>query len=151
AVEIVGAGDPVNLSIGIWPKALAAGDIDADGLDELVALAEDGTIAICDVDEGSCSLSSLDGVQGLDVTVADVDGDGYAEPVFLVLAGSEREIVVWNLDHDKTAQDEIIAWTFADADLKSIAAGDLDGDGAAEVVILHEGGWWDQADDTLHV
>lgn len=68
--------------------AIAAGDIDGDGLDEVVALGADFAVALCDVDLGACEHWKIDssGVP-LDVTAGDIDGDGCAEPVLLLEVG----------------------------------------------------------------
>ena len=139
-----------TLNIGIWPKAIAAGDVDADGIDELVAFADDGQISLCDVEEGTCQLASIAGISGKDVAVADVDGDGFAEPVFLFDADGKSEIVVWNTDSELTGHDETIGWEFS-FPVRAFAAGDVDGDLLAEVVALEDGGWWGWASDKVHV
>lgn len=149
-ITISGASGPSTLRIGIWPIALASGDIDADGLDELVALGEDGTIAACDVDVAECWIGEIDDSEGGDVAVADVDGDGYDEPIFLLRYGGETTVVVWNTDAEKTQQDPVLGWEF-NFPVKAISAGDLDGDGIGEVACLEDGGWWDLADDKLHI
>jgi hypothetical protein len=149
-VRLEGPSGSRDLDVGdVWPRALAAGDVDADGIDELVAFGEGGHIAVCSLLDDSCQQASIEGIKGKDVTVGDVDGDGFGEVVLLIEVDGNRQVIVWNLDAETTAQDQSVGWDFGDADLKSIAAGDLDGDGIAEVVVLHEQGWWDQKDDKL--
>ena len=63
--------------------------------------------------------------------------------------GDERQMIIWNLDADKTAQEQSVGWSFGDSDLRSVAAADVDGDGVAEIVALHESGWADLKDDRL--
>ncbi|MBW2525324.1 MAG: hypothetical protein JRI23_14155 [Deltaproteobacteria bacterium] len=139
-----------EVSVGIWPKALAAGDTDADGLQELVAFAEDGSISVCHIDTGGCDGAVIQGAQGQDVAVADVDGDGYHEPIFLFEYSDKTELVVWNTDAAVTGQEESYGWQF-NFGIKAIAAGDLDGDFVAEVLCLEDGGWFGFANDKLHV
>jgi hypothetical protein len=139
-----------EIDVGIWPVAIATGDVDADGRDELVAFAEDGSIALCDAKLGSCTHASIEGAQGKDVAVADVDRDGRAEPVFLFDLNGASDVVIWNTDAATTGQEESYGWEFNIAP-RAMAAGDLDGDLAAEVVLLEDGGWWNWADDKVHV
>src|SRR5690606_28413846 len=122
----------------------------ADGLEELIAFAEDGAIARCDVEKQQCSAAKIDGVQGKDVAVGDVDGDGFAEAVFLLEYSSTTQIVVWNLDAATTGQEESYGWSL-DFPVHAMRAGDLDGDRVAELVLLEDRGWFGWADDKLHV
>jgi hypothetical protein len=149
-IKVQGPGGVRDLDVGdMSPRRVAAGDTDADGIDELVVFGSGGSIAICDLRDDSCQRADIEGVEVKDVTAGDVDGDGYDEAVFLVKVGDERQMVIWNLDADKTAQEQSVGWSFGDADLRSVAAADLDGDGVAEVVALHESGWADFKDDRL--
>jgi len=130
-----------TLSVGLAPIAIGAGDIDGDGLDELVAVAQGGALAICDVDTKQCTPSSV-GTSARDVSVGDVDGDGFAEAV--VLAEPGDSLVVWNHDAAKVTQE--LGFT-----AQSVAAGDLDGDGTAETTLFEDRGWLGFASDRLHV
>jgi hypothetical protein len=139
-----------ELAVGIWPVAIASGDVDNDEKEELVVFAADGRIELCDVDTEACQSAEIAGAAGKDVEIADVDGDGYAEALFLFDMNGESELVVWNLDAAATGQDESYGWVF-NFPIRSIGAGDLDGDTVAEVVALEDGGWWGWADDKLHL
>lgn len=139
-----------EMSVGIWPRALAVGDVDADGLDELVAFAEDGSIALCQVNAKTCAGATIDGALGTDVAVADIDGDGFAEPIFLFENQGSTQLVVWNTDAATTGQEESYGWVF-DMGIKAISAGDIDGDRVAEILALEDGGWFGLANDKLHV
>lgn len=149
-VRLVRSGQLSEVAVGVWPRVIAAGDTDADGLDELVAFADDGSISLCHVDTGQCEYASIEGAIAKDVAVADVDGDGYHEPLFLFEEADGTALVVWNTDAAATEQEESYGWVF-DFGIKSISAGDLDGDLVAEVVALEDGGWLGLADDKLHV
>lgn len=148
-VRIQTGGGLDKLDVGLVPIAIDAGDVDNDGMDELVALSKAGAIAVCDVDTRSCQKASIDGVEGKDVAVADVDRDGFAEVVLLVKSDT-HEIVVWNLDAAQTKQEESLAWSL-NFGVKAMAAGDLYDDGEAEVVLLEDTGWFDLKDDKLHL
>jgi len=139
-----------DLDIGLWPKAIDAGDVDNDGVDELVAFSEDGMISVCDVDEQKCTGAKIDGIHGLDVAVGDVDRDGFAEPVFLLDMGGQVQLLVWNRDAATTGQQDTLGWN-VDVKAHAFASGDLDGDGFDELVLLEDGGWWGWTHDELHV
>ena len=149
-VHINGPGGITQLNIGIWPQALAAGDVDADGIDELVAFASDGTIAVCHVDVGTCSGASIDGASGKDVAVADVDGDGFAEPIFLIDNQGSSELIIWNTDAELTEQEPTYGWGF-NFPVVAMSAGKLSADApTADVLLLEDGGWWGWSSDRLY-
>ncbi len=158
AIAVTGSAEVVldqsdgrsTLDVGFAPSDLATGDVDGDGLDELVAFGAGGDIAVCDVDERRCGAARIEGVSGRDVAVGDVDGDGFAEAIFLYNTGDDESLLVWNLDADQTGQDESLAWSLS-FDAKEIAAGDPFGRGYDVVVIKHEGGYLDIADDKLQL
>jgi hypothetical protein len=139
-----------ELDVGLWPMALAVGDTDADGLDELVAFAEDGSIAVCDVDQMKCLAGSIADVTGKDVAVADIDGDGFAEPVFLLEADGKTQVVAWNTNADDTGEESTVGWGL-NFPARALAAGDVMGDKTAELALLEDGGWWGWTDDKLHI
>lgn len=138
------------LDVGFAPVDVATGDIDFDGLDELVALGREGELAVCHVDEKSCGSASIEGVKGRDVTVGDVDADGYDEAVILYEKGSDEFLMVWNLDAETTGQEGSYGWSL-NFDAKEIDAGDLYGKGYDVVAIKHEGGWAGQAADHVEI
>lgn len=139
-----------TLEPGFFPSDLAAGDVDGDGLDELVVLSRNGDLAVCQVELKSCSLASIDGVKGRDIAVGDVDGDGYDEAIILYEKGDDEFLMVWNLDADETGQEESYGWALS-FDAKEIDAGDLFGRGYDVVAIKHEGGWYDQVSDHVEI
>lgn len=149
---IVGSGSRrVALDVGFVPRAVAAGDVDRDQVEELIALGAGNQVAICRVAAGTCDRHDLgDQVAGVDVTAGDIDGDGFDEPVFAIEVDGQSAILAMNLDSDITGQPETIT-SSVPAGFMGIAAGDLDADGKAEVVGLENGGWADWADDVLHV
>jgi len=137
-----------ELEIGFVPRAIAAADIDSDGVDELLAAAGD-TVALCNVVESTCSTATIDGADLTDVAFADVDGDGFAEPILLDPGDGASEILVWNTNSDVTGEEPLLAWELNKATF-AIGAADIDGDSVAEILMLEDGGWWGWSSDALH-
>lgn len=139
-----------DLDVGLVPVAVAAGDIDGDGTDEVVALAKDGSVAVCKATTKTCERKKIEGVVGKDVVVADVDADGHAEPVVLVdVPGAKSALVVLNLDAAETNQQEQVR-TSSDVTLVRLSAG-IFGGSATTVVALEDGGYADFSSDVLHL
>ncbi len=149
---VVGTGErQVTVDLGFVARAVAAGDVDRDHVEELIALGAGNQVAVCHVPDADCDRYNFaDGVTGVDVTAGDIDGDGFDEPVFAVQAGGQSQIIAWNMDSGVTGQPEAIGGNLS-VDFAAIAAGDLDADGRAELVALEDGGWAGLADDVLHV
>ena len=145
-VFATGAHPAEKLHLNFEPIALDAGDLDADGVDEIVVVGEHD-IDLCDVDEDSCE--ALDAPDGeiLDVAVGDVDGDFLPEVVLLLDAG-DIELFVLNLDFERTVQVETFRGE-AHEDSERVAVGDLDGDLKDEIVVLQDGGYAGAIDDDL--
>ncbi len=148
-IAIVSGQTREDLQVGFVPVAVAAGDVDGDGVDEVVALAANGALSICKATTKTCETRSIAGVLGKDLVVADVDGDGFAEPVALVDAGGKSTLVVVNMDAATTNQAAEIRTT-TDKALVRLSAGLFAGNTAATVVALEEGGYADFAADALH-
>ena len=130
------------LPIGFVPVALTSGDTEMDGLDRIIAAAANGDFAICNAKTSTCAKGSI-GVSGItDVAAGDVDGDGYAEIVFL--AGDR--LIAYNYDGGKTEQKKSVASNIGRRVIR-IAAGDINGDGKDELVALEDTG----SRDSVHV
>ncbi|MBC8066907.1 MAG: hypothetical protein IAG13_01120 [Deltaproteobacteria bacterium] len=139
AVIVRDGDDEQSLEIGFQPFALGAGDVDHDKRDELVVLGQFGNVALCEVEAGTCSSFAVENGTSRDLTVADVDGDGFAEPVLLLTSGDTPIIYVWNTDAATTDQQDF--YSPAGHEITRIDGGDLDGDGTAELVAFEDDGW----------
>ena len=134
---------------GIRPHFVAAGDIDGSGLDDVIAVRNNGAWAACDAEAMACTQGTVFGVEVIDATAGDVDGDGLDEIVMAVETTSGR----WGIAvvHPMTVADDPVDETldFAGDAPVAITAGDLDGDGRAEIVTLHDGDLLDLWPDKL--
>ncbi len=136
SVKLSNGNAPVSFA---WqPIAVATGDVDRDKTDELAVLGQFGNLAVCDIDEGSCREWTISNANGVDVAVADVDGDGYDEPVLLLDQQGNRTYFILQTDADINGDEDSTGPITGNID--RIAAGDLQDDGVAELVGLETGG-----------
>lgn len=140
-------GARTEVELGFSPVATAAGDIEGDGVDEVVVLGRAGEIAICAVGTKSCQRRLIEGIVGKDLAVADVDGNEEA-----VVLGDQPHgdsaIYVLNLDAKTSGQPELITLATGRT-LTRLAAGDLPGKRPSKIVALEDGGYLDLRADTL--
>jgi hypothetical protein len=144
-VTVLTASGAKTQSLGYIPVAVSAGDVDGDGLDEVLAVASTDTFSVCHMDEGGCDTWEFEdsGFEMLDITAGDIDGDGRAEPILLFDWDGGRYLYAVNTDAEEFGQ-EITEWVVGwevDDGPRSVSAGDLDGDMIAEVVGLWDGEW----------
>jgi hypothetical protein len=115
---------------------VAAGDVNGDGHDDVIAAQETG--ARVRVFDGATFTLLAGGTPygvgftgGMYVAAGDVDGDGQAEIITGPRAGSHTVVVL-----DAMAMQSITSFTpFATGNGISVATGDLDGDGIADLVV----------------
>jgi len=141
-----GSETPVGVEGDIM--AAAAGDLDRDGFPDLVTVSYGGAICLwrnsgAPFASGWLSVSWSYYHQIRSLAVADLDGDGYLDLV-TGHADGVRSLRVWR--NDGTPFDDASGWVateigsvpyddFGDTWAKALAAGDLDGDGAVDIVV----------------
>jgi hypothetical protein len=131
------------LTLPFTPVAIAGGDIDADGVDELVAVDQGQRAAVCDLDQRRCEQRTLEAKgRAMALALGDIDGDGAAEAVIhyrthYFQRGVRGTLVLWNLDARQKAQPEFRE-QLVDVEYESLAIAELDGQRGAELVLLEQ-------------
>jgi len=147
ALALLAGTTVTNFMLPFAADSIAAGDFNADGSDDIVAI-DDGRLALCDLAANQCSQWPLEpGSQPIDVAMGDVDGDGHDEIVVLI-QDSGRHLLVLNEEADLTSEHGPLQVAI-DQRAHKVDSADLDGDGQDEIVVLEEGGWFHLNDDEL--
>jgi hypothetical protein len=137
-----------SFDVGIVPVALTVADLDLDGTAEIIALAADGRVRVCDVASAACQdWDQLfePGLQPVDIASGDIDGDGFPEAVVLGEINGRSRLIV--LDFDAAGSGAPLTWGLIQGNpdpiygdvLDRISVGDVTGDGVAEVVGTRHG------------
>jgi len=151
-------------SINDSANSVAVGDLDNDGLPEIVTAGRvnllnnsTGQLRLWEFSNGNfslqatqewrmvdgCALDAAGSTQGNtvvnNVKVADVDGDGFAEIVTTGFTYDgqkvEAQLKIWNWTSNSLNLETSQQWGSSDiTEAKSVAVGDVDGDGKTEVV-----------------
>ncbi len=136
-----------SINTGLVPVAVAAGDVDGDHAEDIVAISSDAQSAICSL-EGSCTRYAFNSaLTGVDVAAGDTNGDGVDEVVFLLRDGDSTTVSAWSVTADEGGY---LAVGF-DTRFNAVTAGDVDHDGRDEVALLEDRGWFGFASDAVHV
>jgi len=119
---------------------VATGDVDGDGVDEIVTGAGPGGSAHVRVFEKNGAWTGLDFwpfgpdfLGGVDVACGDVDGDGIDEIAMSQFSQGQAWIKVYKFNNQRTILGEWNAYGNFEGGAQ-VALGDVDGDGKAEVI-----------------
>jgi hypothetical protein len=119
--------------------ALAIGDIDEDGDDDVVGVDTAGDALVLGLSTGGAANFVFAGPLAVgagpsDVALADLDGDGDLDAVVCNATSGDVMIFAWN------AGGYALAFTFGTGLMpSSVAVGQLDGDGVPDVVVANAG------------
>ncbi len=135
-----GSGSTDWISLGYEPAALDAGDTDADGLDEVIVVSEEGSISNCHMDSKTCerwNFSEGDtDLSLIDVAAGDIDGDSVDEIIALVDVDGSPLVYVLNQDYEDKNQPQTYQAYVEDA--IRLDVGDLNGDKVDEIAVLRD-------------
>ncbi len=147
-LTLAGRGFPTTrFDAPFVPVAIAAGDVDGDATEDIVALAANGEVAVCSP-TGACRRYTVGtGQTGIDIATGDMDGDGVAEVILTLRVGTTTTLAAWSVDAEEGG---FVAAGFT-ARFVAVTAGDFDGDGRAEIAALEDGGYWGWGSDKVHL
>lgn len=119
----------------------ASGDVDGDGVEDLVVGSETGSITIYGVGGASSSFKAFNFDSAIDLAVADINGDGKAD--IIVSAGTanglQAEVKAFTVKGGQVVSTGLDFIAYQKRNGANVAAGDVDGDGIAEIVTTRGG------------
>lgn len=143
------AAGPLSTLVALDPAFrggafVAAGDVNLDGIADVVVGAGPGGAPVVSVIDGktgspiqSFLAYSADFTGGVSVAAGDVDGDGRADVVTAPGAGGGPHVRAFRIDPSAAAPAELLSFFAYPADFRggaAVAAGDVDADGVTDVV-----------------
>lgn len=124
---------------------VSSGDVDKDGLDEVITIAGPGGtshIRIFDIENGKVKVKKLDffafhpaNRKGFDIASGDVDGDGQDEIIVSQRFDEESWIKVYRFNLQKEILAEFVAFGQGILSGANISSLDLDEDGKDEIIV----------------
>lgn len=123
---------------------VAAGDVDGDGIDEIITAAGPGggphirIFKVNGTEVGGFYAYAPGFIGGVRVAAADIDGDGNAEIITGAGAGGSPQVRVFKADG--TPLNSFYAYSQGFTGGIDVAAGDLDNDGLAEIATAPQAG-----------
>ena len=120
---------------------MAAGDIDADGQDEIITAPKKGGGPHIRIFESNGTPRGIEfwpydpnSNTGVNIAAGDIDGDGKDELAFVPEQGSKATVKVYRYNNEKTLIGEWDAFGEVESGA-SIAMGDIDDDGKDEIIV----------------
>jgi len=127
------AGRLVNAGVGTV-NDMKAGDLDGDGIAELVLTGSAGTAVVRRAGDGTFDMLPLSTGAGLDLALADLDQDGDLD--FAVVLASDRTINVhYNDGGGSVFSSQLLSY----GSIGTVTASDLNGDGAVDLLLGIDG------------
>ena len=124
---------------------IAAGDLDGDGIDEIIATNSRNIINIYSADGNMIAAKFLESTADkLEIVVADINQDGKAEILagYIITASRTKKLISFNLEGSLFVN-EVILMYYTDSsrtapEAFAISTGDIDSDGKSELVVAEK-------------
>ncbi len=128
---------PVSYPTGVAAGDAAAGDVDNDGIVDLIA-SGDGLLIFRGVGDGTFQANQSIGMLDFawESAVGDFDGDGWSD----VITASASEVQILPGDGNGKLLNRVrrLDWTSVDPDSRAGTLADIDGDGREDMVVLDD-------------